>query len=74
VKQGRLFTYRPPAHEKLKIFNVSIKHFAETSKRVDLKRFHDRAAALKIKRNMLAHGLWDACRGKISESILSARY
>jgi len=25
---------------------------------VDLKRFHDRAAALKIKRNMLAHGLW----------------
>ncbi len=58
VRRGRLFTYRTAANEKLKMFKVSIRVFAAASIKVELKKLHDRAAALKSKRNMVAHGLW----------------
>lgn len=58
-KRGRLFTYRPSAAEKLKVFAVSAEYFlTDQSQQRDLELLRGRAANLKTKRNMLAHGLW----------------
>lgn len=57
-EEGRLFTYRPTAKQRLDLFKVSIKRFAKPSIRDDLKKFVDRATDLNKKRNMLIHGLW----------------
>ena len=58
-KRGRLFTYRTSATEKLKIFAVSAEHFLKDPRRQrELDLLRGRAADLKVKRNMLAHGVW----------------
>jgi hypothetical protein len=57
-KEGRLFTYRPMAKQKLDMFKISIKHFAKTKYKDALTAFHQRATDLNTKRNMLIHGLW----------------
>ena len=57
-EEGRLFTYRPTAKQRLDLFKVSIKRFAKSSYKDDLKRFHERATDLNKQRNKLVHGLW----------------
>lgn len=58
-KRGRLFAYRPNATEKLKVFGVSARHFVkDPTQRHELDLLRGRAANLKVKRNMLAHGVW----------------
>ena len=58
-EEGRLFTYRPSAAQKLQIFAVSIKRFVkDASIKDELTLLRGRASDLKAKRNMLAHGLW----------------
>ena len=58
-KRGRLLTYRPSATEKLKVFAVSAKHFLkDPGRQRELEILRVRAADLKVKRNMFAHGVW----------------
>ena len=59
VREGRLFTYRPGAAEKIRIFEVSIKGFVKDPiLQRELISLRGRVTAMKNKRNMLAHGLW----------------
>jgi hypothetical protein len=57
-EEGRLFTYRPSAKQRLDLFKVSIKRFAKPSIKNDLKGFHQRATDLNKQRNKFVHGLW----------------
>jgi len=59
VREGPLFTYRPSAAEKIRIFSITVKCFINKPNiQKELTSLRDRAAALKTKRNILTHGLW----------------
>jgi len=62
-KQGRVFTYRPTAAEKLKMFAVSIIGFVDdAAMQRELTALKNRAYQMNDKRNLLAHGLWGRLR------------
>ena len=59
VRKGRTLIYGLQVAHKLKILAVSAKHFTKSPAiHHELSRLLQRASALHVNRNLLAHGLW----------------